>query len=40
MLYHAPGTRYYKVTKAEVYFDTIENAQAAGFSAPGAKESN
>ena len=38
MLYHAPGTRYYKPTVAEVYFDTIENAEAAGFAAPGSKK--
>ena len=36
MLYHAPGTRYYKQTKAEYWFDTVESAQAAGFSAPGS----
>ena len=36
MLYHAPGTRYYKQTKAEYWFDTVENAEAAGFSAPGS----
>jgi large subunit ribosomal protein L22 len=36
MLYHTPDSRYYKVTKAEVWFDTEENAQAAGFSKPGS----
>ena len=36
MLYHTPDSRYYKATKAEVYFDTVENAEAAGFSAPGS----
>ena len=40
MLYHAPGTRYYKQTKAEYWFDTVENAEAAGFSAPGSASSN
>ena len=43
MLYHTPDSRYYKVTKAEVWFDTVENAEAAGFSAPAtaaADESN
>jgi len=35
MLYHTPDSRYYKVTKAEVWFDTEESAQAAGFSKPG-----
>jgi len=35
MLFHEPGTRYFKATKAEVYFDTVDNARAAGFAAPG-----
>ena len=38
MLYHTPDSRYYKVTKAEVWFDTEESAEAAGFSKPGAKK--
>ena len=38
MLYHTPESRYYKVTKAEVWFDTEENAEAAGFSKPGSKK--
>lgn len=37
MLYHTPDSRYYKVTKAEVWFDTEENAEAAGFSKPGSQ---
>jgi large subunit ribosomal protein L22 len=37
MLYHTPDSRYYKVTKAEVWFDTEESAEAAGFSKPGSK---
>jgi large subunit ribosomal protein L22 len=36
MLYHTPESRYYKVTKAEVWFDTEEHAEAAGFSKPGS----
>jgi large subunit ribosomal protein L22 len=32
MLYHVPGSRYYKATKAEVYFATVADAEAAGFS--------
>ena len=36
MLYHVPGGRYYKQTKAEYWFDTVENAEAAGFSAPAS----
>ncbi len=37
MLYHTPESRYYKVTKAEVWFDTEENAEAAGFAKPGTQ---
>ena len=37
-LYHEPETRYYKATKAEVWFDTVESAEAAGFSKPGANK--
>jgi len=37
MLYHEPGSRYYKATKAEVWFDSVESAEAAGFAKPGAK---
>ena len=36
MLYHVPGGRYYTQTKAEYWFDTAENAEAAGFSAPAS----
>ena len=36
MLYHEPDSRYYKATKAEVWFDTVESAEAAGFTKPGA----
>ncbi len=38
MLYHEPGSRYYKATKAEVWFDSVESAEAAGFSKPGANK--
>ena len=37
MLYHEPDSRYYKATKAEVWFDSAESAEEAGFSKPGAK---
>ncbi len=37
-LYHEPDSRYYKATKAEVWFDTAESAEAAGFSKPGANK--
>ena len=36
MLYHVPGSRYYKQTIAEVWFSTEEAAEAAGFSKPGS----
>jgi large subunit ribosomal protein L22 len=36
MLYHVPDSRYYKATKAEVYFATVEDAERAGFAAPGS----
>jgi large subunit ribosomal protein L22 len=35
MKYHEPGGRYYDVTIAELFFDTAENAEAAGYEAPG-----
>ena len=38
MLYHTPDSRYYKVTKAEVWFDTEANAEAAGFAKPGTQK--
>ena len=38
MLYHTPDSRYYKVTKAEVWFDTEENAEAAGFAKPSTQK--
>ena len=34
MKYHVPGGRYYDVTIAEVFFDTAEHAEAAGYEAP------
>ena len=39
MKYHLPGTRYYDITIPELFFDTVENAEAAGYEAPagGAK---
>jgi large subunit ribosomal protein L22 len=42
MKYHVPGGRYYDVTIAEVFFDTPEHAEAAGYEAPAAdtEESN
>ena len=36
MLYHLPGTRFYNQTVAEVWFDTAENAEAAGYQLPPA----
>jgi len=36
MLYHEPDSRYYAITKAEVYFESPAAAEAAGFAKPGA----
>ncbi len=38
MLFHEPGSRYYRATKAEVWFDSAESAEAAGFTKPGASK--
>ena len=38
MKYHVPGGRYYDATIAEVFFDTTEHAEAAGYEAPAADE--
>ena len=38
MKYHVPGGRYYDVTIAEVFFDTAEHAEAAGYSAPATED--
>ena len=38
MKYHEPGGRYYDVTIAELFFDTVENAEAAGYEAPAGNE--
>jgi len=35
MKYHEPDGRYYDITIAELYFDTPESAEAAGYEAPG-----
>ena len=37
MLYHVPGSRHYTQTIAEVWFDTTDSAEAAGFAAPGSQ---
>ena len=34
MIYHVPGSRSYDATVAEVWFDSVESAEAAGFRAP------
>ena len=38
MLYHTPGSRFYKRTVAEVWFATEEAAEAAGFSKPASQQ--
>jgi hypothetical protein len=40
MLYHTPDSRYYTITKAEVWFDTEEHAEAAGFSKPASQQAD
>ena len=37
MLYHVPGSRFYKQTTAEAWFATEEAAEAAGFSRPASQ---
>jgi len=32
MLYHTPQSPYFKRTRAEVWFETVEGAEAAGFA--------
>jgi large subunit ribosomal protein L22 len=34
--FHVPGGRYYDITIAEVFFDSVESAEAAGYEAPAA----
>ena len=34
--YHVPGGRYYDITIADVFFDTAEHAEAAGYEATAA----
>ncbi|MGD9702784.1 MAG: 50S ribosomal protein L4 [Acidimicrobiia bacterium] len=34
MLYHVPGSRFYEQTVAEVWFDSAESAETAGFQLP------
>jgi large subunit ribosomal protein L4 len=38
MLYHTPESPFYGRTKAEVWFDTEEHAEAAGFSKPASQQ--
>ena len=40
MLYHVPGSSHYKRTKAEVWFDTEESAEAAGFQKPASQRNS
>ncbi len=35
MKYHTPDSQWYEATVAEAWFDTVESAEAAGFTAPG-----
>jgi large subunit ribosomal protein L22 len=38
MKYHVPGGRYYEATIGDVFFDTVEHAEAAGYEAPATDE--
>jgi len=38
MLFHLPGSRFYNQTKAEVWFATEADAEAAGFSLPASQQ--
>jgi len=38
MLYHTPGSSFYSRTKAEVWFDNEQNAEAAGFTKPASQQ--
>jgi len=40
MKYHVPSGRYYDITIAEVFFDTAEHAEAAGYEAPAVDTEN
>ena len=35
MKYHVPGSRWYSNTQAEIWFDTKESAEAAGYAPAG-----
>ena len=35
MKYHVPGSRWYSSTKAEIWFDSAESAEAAGYAPAG-----
>jgi hypothetical protein len=36
MKYHTPDSPYYDATQAEVFFDTAEHAEAAGYESPAS----
>ena len=38
MKYHVPGSQWYEQTDAEVWFETIEDAEAAGYEPAGGEE--
>ena len=40
MLYHVPGSRFYNQTKAEVWFATEADAEAAGFALPASQQAD
>ncbi|WP_444543250.1 sunset domain-containing protein [Marmoricola endophyticus] len=36
-LFHEPGGRWYAQTRAEVWFDSADSAEAAGFTRAGSR---
>ncbi len=37
MKYHVPGSQWYEQTDAEEWFETVEEAEAAGYEPPVAR---
>lgn len=38
MKYHVPGSQWYEQTEAEAWFDTVEDAEAAGYEPAGGED--
>jgi hypothetical protein len=37
MKYHVPGSQWYEQTEAEEWFETVEEAEAAGYEPAGGE---